>query len=233
MEDIVFFLPTRKGSQRVKNKNTRPFSSVEGGLVEIKIKQLLDVNKVNKIVISTNDENTIKVAKKLDPNMTKIIIDNRPDNLCSSTTLVEDFINYIPSVVESEHIFWVHATAPFTQTEDYEDALDKYFEKLEEGYDSLMSVTKLQQFLWSENKNGMINCDRSKNKWPNTQDLEPLYEINHSFYISSRNNYLNLSDRIGENPYLYILDRIKSFDIDWEDDFLIGEAIYEKLFKNS
>ena len=41
MDKISFFLPTRKGSERVKNKNTRPFAGIKGGLVENKIKQLL------------------------------------------------------------------------------------------------------------------------------------------------------------------------------------------------
>ena len=33
MDKIAFFLPTRKGSERVKNKNTRPFAGIEGGLI--------------------------------------------------------------------------------------------------------------------------------------------------------------------------------------------------------
>jgi CMP-N-acetylneuraminic acid synthetase len=42
-EKIAFFLPTRKGSERVKNKNTRPFADIEGGLVENKIKQKIEI----------------------------------------------------------------------------------------------------------------------------------------------------------------------------------------------
>lgn len=34
MNKIAFFLPTRKGSERVKNKNTRPF----GGMDEVLLK---------------------------------------------------------------------------------------------------------------------------------------------------------------------------------------------------
>jgi len=37
MNKIAFFLPTRKGSERVKNKNTRPFGGMDGGLIENKI----------------------------------------------------------------------------------------------------------------------------------------------------------------------------------------------------
>ena len=32
---IAFFLPARKGSQRVKNKNTRTFAGIEGELIRI------------------------------------------------------------------------------------------------------------------------------------------------------------------------------------------------------
>ena len=42
-EKIAFFLPTRKGSERVKSKNTRPFAGIEGGLVENKIKQKIEI----------------------------------------------------------------------------------------------------------------------------------------------------------------------------------------------
>ena len=54
-EKIAFFLPTRKGSERVKSKNTRPFAGIEGGLVENKIKQLLATKHIDEILFSSND----------------------------------------------------------------------------------------------------------------------------------------------------------------------------------
>ena len=38
MDKIAFFLPTRKGSEREKYKNTRPFEGIEGGLIENNIR---------------------------------------------------------------------------------------------------------------------------------------------------------------------------------------------------
>lgn len=92
-------------------------------------------------------------------------------------------------------------------------------------------MTKIQQFLWSKENNICINHDRSIVKWPRTQDLKPLYEINHAFYINSKENYYKYRDRIGELPFLYELDKIHSFDIDWEDDFKLAEMIYTQLYK--
>lgn len=224
--EIAFFLPTRKGSERMKNKNTRPFAGVSGGLLKIKLQQLLTVERVSEIIVSTNDPETVEVAEAMHSDKIRII--PRPEHLCQSSTVIEDFIDYIPTVVHADHIFWVHATAPFADGQVLNNALDAYFQ-ITKGtdYDSLLSVNKIQQFLWSAKENRCVNHDRSKVKWPRTQDLELLYEINHAFYINSRANYLACHDRIGQKPYLFELNKLHSFDIDWEDDFQLAEMMYQ------
>lgn len=232
-KDVAFFLPTRKGSQRVLNKNTRQFSDLEGGLLELKLRQLLQVDGVGAIILSTDDPRSMEIARGFEAGKKEIRIVERPEELAAGNTLVEDFINYIPTIMPAEHIFWVHATAPFVTARDYEETLRVYFDTLKrKEYDSVLSVTKFQQFLWSVEQNDIINCDRSVNKWPNTQDLTPLYEVNHAFYLSSKANYRKFSDRIGEKPMMYILDKIKSFDIDHEEDFLLAEIIYDRFFRS-
>jgi N-acylneuraminate cytidylyltransferase len=228
--NFAFFLPTRKGSERIKNKNTRIFADIEGGILAIKIKQLLNVERVGEIVISTNDPQSIIVAKSFHNQKIKIVL--RPEEYCLSSTKIEDLIKYIPSIMNSKHIFWINATAPFVDENILNKAIDTYMSEVVESkvYDSLFSVTKFQQFLWSKKENRCINCSRSLEKWPRTQDLEPLYEVNHAFYFNSVANFNRYNDRIGEKPLLYELNKIQSFDIDWEDDFYIAECIYKSIY---
>jgi N-acylneuraminate cytidylyltransferase len=232
-DEFAFFLPTRKGSERVENKNTRLFANIEGGILAIKIKQLLNVERVREIVVSTNDPQSIVVAKSFDNPRIKII--PRPEEYCLSSTKIEDFIKYIPSIMNSKHIFWVHTTAPFVDAYILNRVIDTYIDEVVESkeYDSLLSVTKFQQFLWSKKENRCMNCDREQEKWPRTQDIEPLYEVNHAFYINSIENFNKYHDRIGKKPFLYELNKIQSFDIDWEDDFYIAECIYKSINKMS
>ncbi len=63
--------------------------------------------------------------------------------------------------------------------------------------------------------------------WPRTQDLEPLYEINHAIFLAKRSVYTEQKNRIGQKPLLYIMDEIHSKDIDWEEDFKIAEIMYK------
>ncbi len=228
--DICFFLPTRKGSQRVKSKNTRPFSGIPGGILELKLKQLLASNTLSNIVLSTNDELSMEIAAKVDPRQEKIKVIVRPDELCLDTTKLTDLIAYVPEIIKEQHIIWGHTTTPFVNGEDYDKGIELYFSKLDEGYDSLISVMPLQNFLLDADAK-VFNYDAGENRWPRTQDLRVLYEVNHAMFVASRDIYRKEKNRVGSRPFLYEQDKIKSFDIDWVDDFLIAEAIYDKLFK--
>lgn len=230
MKEICFFLPTRKGSQRVKQKNTRPFAGFQNGILELKLWQLMRSQTLSRIVLSTNDEVSMDIARQLDPGGNKITIIQRPDHLCLDSTVLTDLIAYVPTIIKEEHIIWGHATTPFVDGAEYDNGIRAYFEKLDEQYDSLVSVTKFQNFLLDDQAR-VFNYNAGANRWPRTQDLPKLYEINHAMFIASREVYLTLGNRVGNKPFLYEQDKIKSFDIDWEDDFVIAEAIYDKLFK--
>jgi N-acylneuraminate cytidylyltransferase len=228
---VTFFLPIRKGSQRVKNKNTRTFAGIEGGIVRLKLEQLLKSKKIDQIVLSTNDEISIGIAKDLDPSESKIKVIQRPEELCLDTTPLSELIKYVPTIIKEGHILWGHATTPFATAEVYDKVVEQYFNQLNKGFDSLISTMELQNFILNSEAK-IINYKHTEGKWPRTQDLPVLYEVNHAVFMASRDIYLNNSDRIGSKPYLYIQNKIESFDIDWEEDFLIAEAIYDKIYKN-
>lgn len=228
MEKVAFFLPTRKGSERVKNKNTRPFANVKGGLIENKIRQLIQTQYIDEIILSTNDEQCINVAQEFSYDKRLKIIP-RPDELCLSSTNLQDLICYVPTITNADHILWGHVTTPLAGAEQYDEGIKYYLSKLAEGYDSLVGVKELKNFLL--NKEGKLINNTTNIPWPRTQDLEPLYEINHTMFLAKRDIYLEQKNRIGSHPLLYKMDEIHSFDIDWEDDFTIAEILYKNLYK--
>ena len=121
-------------------------------------------------------------------------------------------------------------TTPIIGAEEYDKAIERYFASLEEGYDSLVGVKELRNFLL--NHDGKIINNTTNIPWPRTQDLETLYEINHTMFIASRKVYEEKKNRLGDHPYLYVMNELLSFDIDWEDDFKIAEMIYAYMKNN-
>jgi len=222
---IDIFLPCRSSSARIKNKNIKKFSNKKFGLLELKISQLILVKGIRNIVVSTNDKKIINFLKK--KKIKKIVIDKRANNLCTSSTSTDLLIKYVPKLIESDHILWTHVTSPFFNNKDYERAIKIYKNNLKK-YDSLMGVTKIQDFIYDKKK--PINFNKKKEKWPQTQSLKKLFIINNTIFLSSKKNYIKYNDRIGKKPFLMEVKKIKSFDIDWPEDFKIAENMYESLF---
>ena len=117
---------------------------------------------------------------------------------------------------------WTHVTSPFVSSNVYDNVINTYFNMLKD-YDSLMTVSKLNSFLWFNNN--PINYDRRNEKWPRTQTLNPIYEINSAVFINSYKTFKKSKDRIGFKPFLFELDKIISHDIDWPEDFILAEAL--------
>lgn len=230
MNKYCFFLPTRKGSERVENKNTRPFAGNNGGLLHLKIKQLLEVPDIP-IILSTNDEESIQVAKQFADDRIKII--ERPEYLCLSSTKLTDFVSYVPQIVGFDHIIWVHVTEPFIDKSCFTNAISEYENHVlrSKTYDSLMSCNKIQTFIWDKELNDFLSHDSKQVRWPRSQDIKPIYEINSAIFINSRENYIKFKDRIGDKPYLFELNKLQSIDIDWEDDFKMAELLYAAINK--
>lgn len=226
---VAFFLPTRKGSERVKNKNTRPFAGMEGGLIENKLRQLTNTRLIDEIILSTNDEQCMAVAEKYGSDKRLRIIP-RPEKLCLSSTNLQDLICYVPTVTDAEHILWGHVTTPFAGSEQYDEGIKLYLSHLDKGYDSLVGVKELRNFLL--NKEGKLINNTTDIPWPRTQDLEILYEINHTMFLAKREIYTEQKNRIGQKPLLHVMDEIHSFDIDWEEDFKMAEMMCARFFSD-
>lgn len=59
---ITAVIPIRSGSQRVKDKNHRPFANTT--LMENKIEMLLNVPELDSIIVNTNSEEAIEIVNK-------------------------------------------------------------------------------------------------------------------------------------------------------------------------
>lgn len=220
---IRVFLPCRKGSERVPKKNIKPFAGFTNGLVELKLRQLLQCDLIDEVVLSTNDEEILSFASSLQAK--KLRVHKRIDSLCSSTTSTDELVGHAVDLIPEGHILWTHVTSPFINADVYTGIIEKYYEGIANGYDSLMTTTLIHGFLWQNEQ--PLNYDRQVEKWPRTQTIPAVHEVNSGVFLSSANNYRSFNDRIGQRPYLHSLDKIISHDIDWHEDFVMAEAMAE------
>lgn len=220
---VHVFLPCRKGSERVPKKNIIPFAGKPFGLVSIKLEQLLSCAEIDEVVLSTNDEDILNYADSL--SSTKLTIHHRCDELSLSSTSTDELVAHALSLIPDGDILWTHVTSPFVNSEIYTQIIRQYRSALATGFDSLMTTSKIHGFLWNEH--GPINYDRKLEKWPRTQTIPAIHEINSAVFLASAEIYRQMNDRIGEKPLLYPLDKITSQDIDWQEDFILAEMMVQ------
>lgn len=220
-ERITVFLPCRKGSERVPKKNIRPFGGVGHGLIEIKLRQVLDCPAIDAVVLSTNDDEILDFARRFEGG--KLRLHKRAEELSTSATSTDSLVAHARSLIDEGHILWTHVTSPFVTAGHYAQIIETYREALANGHDSLMTTTLLHAFLWSDGK--PMNYDRATEKWPRTQTLAPVHEVNSAVFLAPCSVYDSENDRIGKAPALYPLDKIVAMDIDWDEDFRIAEQV--------
>jgi CMP-N-acetylneuraminic acid synthetase len=229
MSNVTGFLPCRKGSERVPNKNTRDFANVHGGLVSIKIRQLIKCDDVTNIVVSTDDPIVDDIVSKMSKETDKPIhIYERPAHLATSESSTDDVIAHVPELIAEGDVLWTHVTSPFVSHALYSKAIYDYKKSRLMGMnDSLMSVTNLQTFVWNEA--GPMNYNREVEKWPRTQTLPNLYEVNSAIFIAPIEVYREQGDRVGKKPLLFTLTFPALVDIDTLSHFNLAESIWNSI----
>ena len=222
MNNLVAVIPVRKGSQRVKNKNFRSFAK-ENLLIK-KIKVLKKIKSIDKIIINTDSEDAIKIAKSYN-----LDFHRREKYFASSNCLNSDFWKNVAETTNSKYLMFVNCTSPLIKKKTFEEVINIFNKKiLTNKYDSLNTVSEIKEFLFFKNK----AMNFKHNKTPNSQDLPDIVKLNFAINILSTKNMSKNKTLVGKNPFLYHLNEIEGLDINTEFEFEFAEYLYKKINKN-
>jgi CMP-N-acetylneuraminic acid synthetase len=220
---LVALLPMKGHSERIPNKNFRPF--LEKPLFRWIFDKLVDMDEVNLIVINTDVPDELRELTIEHPH--KVLIrQRRPEisgDFVSMNRVIEDDID----AVAAEVYLMTHATNPLLGEQTIRSALTVFSADRTTGiHDSLFSVNAYQTRFYDK-LGGAINHD--PNNLVRTQDLEPWFEENSNLYLFTRQSFQETHARIGRSPRLFKTPRLESIDIDDMDGWVMAEAIADYL----
>ena len=219
---LVALLPMKGNSERVPNKNLKDFHG--SPLYHKVLETLIKSRFIDKVVINTDSSKIKKDAVENYGEIIKII--DRPLSIQGDFVSMNKIIDFdLHRLKNNLHFLQTHSTNPLLKTTTIDNAIEKYFEVIENNiFDSLFSVTRFQtRFYWETGE--PVNHD--PDELIRTQDLPVMYEENSNFYIFSKDSfYANGKKRIGKRPFLFEMDKIESVDIDEPEDFIIAKKLY-------
>ena len=203
--DITAIVPVRQGSRRLKNKNLAPFAG--SNLLLYKLEQLKRVKSIRRIMVSSDSDLMLDFAGRAGVQTHK----RAPEYCDEKTKTFGEVVRHVCECASGEHVLWATCTAPLVSPHIYEKAIHLYFQALQQGYDSLMSVEVIRRYIWDEH--GPINYELGLKHVP-SQQLPPVYFVTDGILLAPREKMIAWSYFHGRNPYRFQLQKRTSVDID-------------------
>lgn len=219
MKKITAVIPIRKGSQRVKEKNLRTFAG--SSLLQIKIENLLKVKGINEIIVNTDSEEAIEIAKSMN-----VKFHIREPYFASSLCSGSDFFQHLGLVTDTDIFAYCPVTSPFIKVETMEKCINIFHNTQE--CDCISTVSLVKEFLWLNGKPINYTIENA----PNSQNLPDIQALNFGFTLVYRDVLIENKNIIGKKPMFVQTDEIESIDIDTPLDFYLAEQIYIKTILN-
>lgn len=216
---IKAIITVRSGSQRVINKNLKPFA--DSNLLEIKIKQMQRIKGVDAVQVNSNSDEMLNIGKNLGCEIFK-----REEYYATDMVSTNELRKNAAENIDADIILVTNCTNPLISDSTIEKAIEIY-KNLPPEYDSLNTAHEVKEFLWLNGKAHNYNPDQT----PRSQDLPDILGLDSALNIISRERMIEISNFVGKNPYLYKISALEATDIDTELDFEIAEFLYKKMRK--
>lgn len=212
--DICGLIMARSGSRRVANKNIRGFA--DSSLLEIKIRQLLQLDELANTYVSSDSTEILDVASSAGATPIK-----RDPYFATSEVPINQVYKNLAESVSHEHVLFAHLTSPLVTVDTLRKCYQKYLE-LPSRYDSLATVTEFRKFLWYNDE----PVNYSPDDMPQSQDLPNYFFLNFAYNIIPRSLMIRLQNIVGKRFFPYFLSDLESVDIDTMFEFDLAGFLY-------
>lgn len=211
---VKALVAVRSGSQRVQNKNIRPFAG--SSLLEIKLSQLTSIRNLDGIIVNSNDDRMLQIAEKMGCETVK-----RDEYYASNEVSMSEVYKNMAENFDGDIVVYTNVTNPLLKNCTIERAIETYLLQSED-HDSLNSAHLIKEFLFKDGHALNYNLE----KQPRSQDLPDIYALNFAVNIIEKDKMIECKNVVGKRPYIWGIDEIEATDIDNPFDFEFAEYIY-------
>lgn len=216
----IVIIPARGGSKGIPRKNIRPLNGKP--LIYYSIKASLSAKKVDRVVVSTEDEEIELFSNRFGAEVLK-----RPDHLSDDEVPLDPVILHAVEICEKrwneryDCVVTVQPTSPLLTSGD----IDCVIEKLKnDSLETVISVCEDKHLRWKDD-HGRILPDYDERV--NRQLLPDVYKETGAI-IACKREVLISNTRIGKEVALYYMDPMRSIDIDSYNDLWLCELILKR-----
>ncbi|MBF0194272.1 MAG: acylneuraminate cytidylyltransferase family protein [Magnetococcales bacterium] len=216
---VLAVIPARGGSKGLPGKNILDLAGKP--MIAWTIEAAQESNFVDRLILSSDDENIIEVAKEWNCEVPFI----RPESLAGDTaTSIDVAIHALDSLTQQyEYIVWLQPTAPLRLAEDIDHAIKICQTQNAPSCVSVVAAGKSPYWMYSLGKENAMqpimpqdlsSCQR--------QELPKAYTLNGAVYVTKTQWLREHKKFMNGGSYAHIMPPERSIDIDSELDFKIA-----------
>lgn len=226
---IVALIPARGGSKGIQKKNLQKIAGKT--LVEITILQSRACAEIEKIYLSTDDEEIAEIGKV---NNSEIIV--RPAEYSTDDALASDVVKHF---IDSQKlslsredrktlIIYLQPTSPFRSTKLIKESIEKYREHNTPTVSVMKPNINILKLLKIDDHGRIQPLDPNASPTSNRQTLSDNFVATGEVYVFSVENFLENEDIPVVNAFPVISKSRYQIDIDSPMDLEIAQLIGER-----
>ena len=230
--NILGLILARSGSKGIKQKNISKLCGKP--LIAWTINSALKSKRLTDVILSTDSTTIAKIGKKFGADVPFIRPLKFSKDKSPSIDAIEHAIKWLRKKGKNyEFVVLLEPTSPLRDHNDIDLAINKII-KLKAQ--SLVSVSKAvalhPAYLYKKTKAEKIKPFKTyKKKYIRKQDIEPVYFMEGTIYISKVSTLLKKKTFCHKNTLMYEVPKWKSFEIDDSLDLILVRAIIQNKQK--
>lgn len=184
-------------------------------------------NYFERIVVSTDDSEIAKIAKRFGAEVPFVRPPSLSDDQASTRQVISHALEELGA--EDGQACCIYPTAVLVSPEDLRAAAELL--ETSGGVGTVVSVFKVDSRLWRAfgEQDGRLRRLFPEFATTRSQDLPPLYMDAGQFYMASNERWLQTSQSLVENGVPYVLPAHRAIDVDTEEDWQELERVFQQL----
>ncbi len=222
---ILAILPARGGSKRIPKKNIRNFAGKP--MIGWTIEAAIGSRYIDRVVVSTDSREIQAVSERLGVEVPFLRAEHANDIApvsLATLTAVEQAENIWG---EFDVVVQLMPNCPLRRSDTIDAGIEQYFKDAGNSQISYFKFGWMNPW-WAHT---IDSCDSPKALFPEatvsrSQDLETLYCPTGAVWVSDKKNLKKYKSFYSPDFKAFVVDWVSALDIDDEDDFKMGEAVF-------
>jgi CMP-N,N'-diacetyllegionaminic acid synthase len=207
---ILAVIPARGGSKGIPRKNIKPLAGKP--LIAWTIEAALQAQGIDRVIVSTEDEEIALVAKKLGAEVPFM----RPLELAQDETPgIASVLHAIERLPDFDWVLLLQPTSPLRSVEDIEGVVQFCRDQAAQSAVSITEVSKHPFWMYRRNEHQHLQpLIPNRPDITNRQDLPPVYALNGALYLARTDWLIENQGFVGPKTLGYVMPEERSVDLD-------------------